>query len=48
MQALEQGIQVSIHPPGIEWEKVIGTKDIGASFGLVIRNVLDFQLGKLL
>jgi len=47
MQALEQGIQVSIHPPGIEWEKVIGTKDIGASFGLEIRNALDFQLGKL-
>ena len=48
MQALEQGIRVTIRPPEIDWHKVIGSKDIGASFGLVMRNLIDFKLGKLL
>lgn len=45
LQALEQGIQVLIKPPGIEWDKTIGNSNIGASFGLHIRNILDLKLG---
>ncbi|XP_045189288.2 uncharacterized protein LOC123546793 [Mercenaria mercenaria] len=47
LQELEQGIYFHVEPPGIDWDKTIGTKDIGASFGLHIRNVLDLRLGIL-
>lgn len=47
LQALEQGIRVYIEPPGIEWDKTIGNSQIGASFGLHIRNVLDLKLALL-
>lgn len=46
MQTLIQGITVHIEPPGIEWDKKIGTDKIGAGFGLHIRNILDLKLGK--
>ncbi|WAR20850.1 CRB-like protein [Mya arenaria] len=44
LQTLEQGIQVTIKPPGFEWSKTLGTSNIGASFGLIIRNILDLKL----
>jgi hypothetical protein len=47
MQTLEEGIHVPIKLPGIEWDKTLGTKDIGASFGLHIRNMLDLKLGTI-
>ncbi|KAH3823827.1 hypothetical protein DPMN_125650 [Dreissena polymorpha] len=47
LQALEEGIQVTIKPPGIDWQKTVGTSSIGASFGLVIRNILDLKLALL-
>ena len=48
MQTLIEGISVHIEPPGIEWDKVIGTDKIGAGFGLHIRNILDLKLGNIL
>ena len=45
MQTLIEGISVHIEPPGIEWDKVIGSDKIGAGFGLHIRNILDLKLG---
>ena len=48
MQTLTEGISVHIEPPGIEWDKVIGTDKIGASFGLHIRNILDLKLGNFI
>ncbi|KAH3708804.1 hypothetical protein DPMN_068263 [Dreissena polymorpha] len=47
LQALEEGIRVTIQPPGIDWQKTIGTENIGASFGLIIRNILDLKLALL-
>ncbi|XP_052224342.1 uncharacterized protein LOC127839993 [Dreissena polymorpha] len=47
LQALEEGIRVTIQPPGIDWQKTIGTENIGASFGLIIRNTLDLKLALL-
>ena len=47
LQTLEQGIQVLIKPPGIEWDKTLGSSNIGASFGLHIRNILDLKLGMI-
>ena len=48
MQILRQGINIHIEPPGIEYEKTVGTSMIGASFGLHIRNILDLKLGKFI
>ncbi|KAI8486031.1 hypothetical protein Bbelb_361310 [Branchiostoma belcheri] len=31
--------------PGIDWQKKIGTEDIGADFGLVVKNIFDFNIG---
>ncbi|CAH1239174.1 HEG1 [Branchiostoma lanceolatum] len=31
--------------PGIDWQKRIGTDMIGAEFGLVVKNILDFNIG---
>ncbi|XP_078695733.1 uncharacterized protein LOC144924478 [Branchiostoma floridae x Branchiostoma belcheri] len=31
--------------PGIDWQKKIGTDDIGADFGLVVKNIFDFNIG---
>ncbi|KAL4222205.1 hypothetical protein ACF0H5_018243 [Mactra antiquata] len=47
LQTLEQGIIFVIKPPGIEWDRTIGTNNIGASFGLHIRNILDLKLALL-
>ncbi|WAR20843.1 hypothetical protein MAR_014817 [Mya arenaria] len=47
LQTLEQGIHVTIKPPGIAWSKTLGNSNIGASFGLIINNTLDLKLSLL-
>ena len=39
-----RGFSFRFEAPGIEWDKTIGTKDIGASMGLTIRNLVDLKL----
>ena len=39
-----EGIEYKLKVPGFEWEKTIGTEDVGASMGLIIRNILDIKL----
>ena len=46
-KTLIDGIRVKIEPPGVDWKKTIGTTNIGASFGLTVRNILDLKLGNL-
>ena len=41
-----EGIEYKLKVPGFEWEKTIGTEDVGASMGLIIRNILDIKLSK--
>ncbi|XP_035696858.1 uncharacterized protein LOC118430255 [Branchiostoma floridae] len=40
-------IELCLNLPGIDWQKKIGTNDIGAEFGLVVRNIFDFNIGLL-
>ena len=47
METLINGISVHIEPPGIEWDKTIGNSQIGAGFGIHIRNILDLKLGNV-
>lgn len=41
-----EGFQWKIVVPGVDWQKVIGNDMLGASFGLVIRNVLDIDISE--
>ncbi|CAH1802680.1 unnamed protein product [Owenia fusiformis] len=40
-------IDINIELPGIDWRKQIGTDDIGAKFGLLIKNVMSLQVEPL-
>ncbi|CAH1802777.1 unnamed protein product [Owenia fusiformis] len=40
-------IDINIELPGIDWEKRIGIDEIGAKFGLLIKNVLSLQVEPL-
>ncbi|XP_033747032.1 uncharacterized protein LOC117332256 [Pecten maximus] len=44
---LTGGFRMAITIPGINWEKTIGTDDIGAAFGLNIRNRMELELKPL-
>jgi hypothetical protein len=40
-----EGLHFRLQAPGIDWRKMLGTEDIGASFGIIIQNYLDLQIG---
>ncbi|XP_060074374.1 uncharacterized protein LOC132554093 [Ylistrum balloti] len=44
---LTGGFRIAITIPGINWEKTIGSSDIGAGFGLNIRNRMELELKPL-
>ena len=44
LDVLMKGFEFRFEAPGIEWDKTIGSKDIGASMGLTIRNLIDLKL----
>lgn len=46
IQDILAALSFKVEVPGIDWSKEIGTKDIGAGFGLVIRNKMELQLSK--
>ncbi|KAI8487133.1 hypothetical protein Bbelb_352030, partial [Branchiostoma belcheri] len=35
-----EGININIETPGVDWKKILGSLDIGASFGVIVRNGL--------
>ncbi|XP_066278977.1 uncharacterized protein [Branchiostoma lanceolatum] len=41
-----QGIRFYLKLPGIDWQRRIGTDKIGAEFGLVVKNIFDFNIGQ--
>ncbi|XP_069134862.1 uncharacterized protein [Argopecten irradians] len=41
------GFRMAITIPGINWDKQIGSSDVGASFGLTIRNRMELELKPL-
>lgn len=34
-----------IHATNVDWRKMIGSPDVGASFGVVLKNTLDLNIG---
>ncbi|XP_069134802.1 uncharacterized protein [Argopecten irradians] len=44
---LTGGFRMAITIPGINWDKEIGTSDVGAAFGLTIRNRMELELKPL-
>ncbi|XP_035668224.1 uncharacterized protein LOC118410558 isoform X2 [Branchiostoma floridae] len=44
LEAISRGIQFHLKLPGIDWQKRIGTSNIGAEFGLVVKNELDLDI----
>ena len=45
-RALFEDFFFKLESPGVEWQKVLGSTKIGASFGLTIRNALDIKVGE--
>ena len=41
----EMGLKFRLEAPSVDWRKYIGTSAIGASFGLIMMNLLDLQIG---
>lgn len=39
------GLKFRLEAPSVDWRKFIGTSAIGASFGLIMMNLLDLQIG---
>lgn len=37
-----------IHATNVDWRKMIGSPDVGASFGVVLKNTLDLKIGKFI
>ncbi|CAH1783344.1 unnamed protein product [Owenia fusiformis] len=37
-------IDITIKLPGMDWRKQIGTDNVGAKFGLIIKNIIDLQV----
>ncbi|XP_078616233.1 uncharacterized protein LOC144884654 [Branchiostoma floridae x Branchiostoma japonicum] len=45
VERMFQPIKLPLKLPGIDWQKKIGTDAIGADFGLVVKNIFDFNIG---
>lgn len=41
------GLEFKLSTPSVDWQKKVGTKELGASFGIVLENYLDLKIGKL-
>ncbi|XP_052806223.1 uncharacterized protein LOC128235441 [Mya arenaria] len=43
----DKSLAFKLEAPGVDWRKQIGSKTIGASFGLIMENLLDLQVSLL-
>lgn len=39
------GLHFRLQAPGVDWRKLLGSEDVGASFGIIIENYLDLKIG---
>ncbi|KAL5015381.1 hypothetical protein ScPMuIL_009651 [Solemya velum] len=46
-RSLFEGIKFDLVAPGVDWRKMIGSRTIGASFGVVMENGLHLKIGPL-
>ncbi|XP_076116682.1 uncharacterized protein LOC143084161 [Mytilus galloprovincialis] len=41
------GLHFRLQAPGVDWRKLLGSEDVGASFGIIIENYLDLKIAPL-
>ena len=46
-EIFDKEFELFIQAPGIDWRKQIGSKDIGATFGLIVENLLKLRICKI-
>lgn len=44
-RGLFDSLELLLKTPSVDWQKQLGSKQIGASFGLTIKNELDIKIG---
>ena len=42
-----KGFHFPLSTPSVDWQKIIGGKKLGASFGLIIKNEIDIKIGEI-
>ena len=42
------GFYCKLEAPGIDWRMILGNKDVGASFGVILENYFHIKVGKLI
>lgn len=47
-RSIWDGLKFRLEAPSVDWQKLIGSKSIGASFGVIMMNLLDLVVGKWL
>jgi hypothetical protein len=40
------GLEFKLSTPSVDWQKKLGTKALGASFGVIMENYLDLKVGR--
>lgn len=44
-RSIWDGLHFRLEAPSVDWQKRVGSKSIGASFGIVMMNFLDLAIG---
>lgn len=44
-RSIWDGLKFKLEAPSVDWRKLIGSKSIGASFGVIMMNLLDLVVG---
>ena len=41
-----KGFQFYLETPSVDWQKHVGGSSLGASIGVIVRNLIDINIGK--
>lgn len=44
-RSIWDGLYFRLEAPSVDWRKLLGSTDIGASFGVIMMNLLDLSIG---
>lgn len=44
-RSIWDGLYFRLEAPSVDWRKLLGSTDIGASFGVIMLNLLDLAVG---
>jgi hypothetical protein len=45
-RSIWEGLYFRLEAPSVDWRKLLGSTDIGASFGVIMMNLLDLSIGR--